>query len=71
LDEARDHGLEQLRHGYRRPQTVAPEAVWPVLEQARRAALAGQQGPLPALQEAERAAQARLDEAWAALQSVS
>jgi hypothetical protein len=45
--------------------------VWPLLEQARRAALAGQQTPMPALQEAERAAQARLDEAWAALHRVS
>ena len=71
LDEARDHGLEQLRHGHRRPPTLAPEAVWPVLEQARQAALAGRSTPLEALQQAERAVQAHLDEAWATLKPLS
>ena len=71
FDEARAHGLEQLRHGYRRPPAVAPEAVWPLLEEARQAALFEQRPPLAALQEAERAAQARLDKAWGTLEPVS
>jgi multiple sugar transport system substrate-binding protein len=71
LDEAQAHGWEQFRHGHRRPQTVAPEAVWPLVQQARQAVLAGRQAPLEALQDAEHAAQARLDQAWAALKPLS
>ena len=67
LDEGRDHGLEQLRHGRRRAATIAPHAVWPLLESARRAALAGTRSPTDALRDAQEQAQALLDDAWASL----
>ena len=63
LDEARDHGLEQLRHARFRPPCPAPDAVWPVLAQALREALQGAP-PLEALARAQDEAQKRLDGAW-------
>ena len=67
LDECRDHALEQLRHAHRHPPTIAPQAVWPLLETARRAALAGTRSPADALRDAQEQAQALLDDALAAL----
>ena len=61
LDEARDHGLEQLRHALPAP-CPAPDAVWPVLAQALQEALQG--APLEALARAQDEAQKRLDGAW-------
>lgn len=64
LDEGHDHGLEQLRHARFRPASPAPRAIWPLLEEARRAALAGTVSASGALAAAQREAQARLDAAW-------
>ena len=63
LDEAHDHGLEQLRHARFRERSPAAEQVWPLLEEARRRALQGT--PVrEALETAGHAAQAALDAAW-------
>ncbi len=67
FDEARDHGLEQLRHTRYPPRCPAPHDVWPLLAQARQDAILGSQSPAEVLAAAERAAQARLDAAWAAV----
>jgi ABC-type glycerol-3-phosphate transport system substrate-binding protein len=63
LDEARDHGLEQLRHARFRPPCPAPDAVWPLLAEALRQTLRGAP-PAEALGRAKREAQTGLDSAW-------
>jgi hypothetical protein len=63
LDEARNHGLEQLRHARFRPPSPAPHAVWPLLTVALRQALKGTP-PAEALAAAGLEAQNRLDAAW-------
>ena len=63
LDEARNHGLEQLRHARYRPPSPAPHAVWPQLTEALRQALRGAP-PAEALAAAGKEAQNRLDAAW-------
>lgn len=64
LDEAHDHGLEQLRHARFHAPCPAPDAVWPLLAEALREGLRGAAAPADALKRAEREAQARLDAAW-------
>jgi hypothetical protein len=64
LDEARDHGYEQLRHARFRPLTPDPGGVWPLLDEALQTALRGTATPADALRRAELAVQARLDAAW-------
>jgi ABC-type glycerol-3-phosphate transport system substrate-binding protein len=66
LDDARDHGLQQLRHAHFRRPCPAPPAVWDLLAAARRRAIGGEASAAEALSDAEREAQARLDAAWAA-----
>ncbi|MGH2350217.1 MAG: hypothetical protein ACRDJN_01215, partial [Chloroflexota bacterium] len=64
LDEARDHGLEQLRHARFRLPCPVPHHVWPFLGQARRLALRGTMTPEQALAAAQQEAQVHLDAAW-------
>jgi ABC-type glycerol-3-phosphate transport system substrate-binding protein len=64
LDEARDHGMEQLRHARFHVPCPAPDAVWPRLAGAVRLALRGGATPADALRQAQQAAQADLDAAW-------
>lgn len=64
LDEARDHGLEQLRHARFHPPSPSPDAIWPLLAEALNQALRGVMAPAAALAAAEREAQSRLDTAW-------
>ncbi len=66
LDDARDHGLQQLRHAHHRTPCAAPQAVWELLAAARQRAIGGDVSAAEALADAERAAQARLDSAWQA-----
>ena len=63
IDEAHDHGLEQLRHARFRERSPAAEGLWPLLQEARMQALSGTP-PHDALQAAQGRAQALLDEAW-------
>ncbi len=63
LDEARNHGMEQLRHARFRPPSPAPHAVWSLLASALRQALKGAP-PAEALAAAGQEAQNRLDAAW-------
>jgi len=63
IDEAHDHGLEQLRHARFRERSPAAEGLWPLLQEARMQALSGTP-PRDALQAAQGRAQAILDEAW-------
>ncbi|HEV2124074.1 MAG TPA: hypothetical protein VGW38_15025, partial [Chloroflexota bacterium] len=63
LDEAHDHGLEQLRHARFREPTHAPQHVWPVLQQARREAVDGG-NPQELLVKVQQQAQQALDQAW-------
>jgi ABC-type glycerol-3-phosphate transport system substrate-binding protein len=63
LDEARDHGMEQLRHARYRPPCLAPHAVWPLLAEARKQVLLGEAAAPEALAAAQRAAQEALDAA--------
>jgi hypothetical protein len=62
-DEGRDHALEQLRHARPRERCPAAAAVWPLVREARAAALRGT-GARAALAEAQRRAQSFLDAAW-------
>jgi ABC-type glycerol-3-phosphate transport system substrate-binding protein len=63
VDEAHDHGMEQLRHARFRDPTPAPHLVWPLLQEARRQSL--ERGdPREALQAAQQKAQSALNEAW-------
>ncbi|HEU5314960.1 MAG TPA: extracellular solute-binding protein [Chloroflexota bacterium] len=61
-DEGRDHALEQLRHARPRERCLTPDRVWPLLREARLAALRGTP-PREALEIAQQAAQRALDEA--------
>jgi ABC-type glycerol-3-phosphate transport system substrate-binding protein len=61
-DEGRDHALEQLRHARPRDRSLAPDSIWPLLREARLAALRGTPAR-DALETAQRRAQQVLDEA--------
>lgn len=69
IDEARDHGLEQLRHARARPASLIPGEIWPLLQEARRQVLFAGRAPRDALADMEREAQRRLDRAWSAAAS--
>lgn len=64
VNDAHDHGLEQLRHALFRAPTPAARELWPLLQEARERALLGAVSPQEALAAAQQEAQALLDAAW-------